>query len=134
MRALLFSIVSAFLLSSPAIAATSGAYAASEALSADACARRCADDGLCVMWVYRASTMCELRASLTDNLEALAAGVSPRAPAFARATDIAVIMPAPRVAAVAPTPSPPPRRPHHAVALLGAPDTDRTGLRARIGD
>jgi hypothetical protein len=83
-----------------------------------------------MMWVYRASNMCELRASVVSNLEAVAAGVSPRAPQFARATNIVVTAP---VAAAVPPPQPP-RRPRQTAVLLGAPDTDRNGLRSRIGN
>ena len=128
MRVLLISMVSALLLVAPARAATSGAYAAAQAADAAACAERCANDGLCMMWVYRSANWCELRAGVAQNLEALAVGVSARAPQFAQAMNIVVVAPA----ASGPTP-PPPRRPPHDVALLGAPDTDRFGLRARIG-
>lgn len=128
MRALFISIAAAFLLAAPAHAA-SGAYESAEAASANTCAQRCAADGLCMMWVYRTANLCELRAGVSQNLEALAAGVSPHAPQYARAMNIVVVAP---VAAAQP-PAPPPRRPHHHVALLGAPDTDRNGLRARIG-
>ncbi|MFT3726309.1 MAG: hypothetical protein QM759_00580 [Terricaulis sp.] len=131
MRAFLISIVSAFLLSAPAHAAASGAYAAAQAASPEMCAQRCADDGLCMMWVYHASTTCELRAGVSQNLEALAVGVSPHAPQFVRAMSITT---APIAESAAdPTPAPPPRRPRHDVVLLGAPDTDRSGLRSRIG-
>ena len=130
MRTLFISIAAAFLLSAPAHAAISGAYAAAEAANAETCAQRCATDGLCMMWVYRASNLCELRAGVSQNLEALAAGLSPHAPPFARAMNIAVAAPV----TAAPAPPPPPRRPRRDVALLGAPDTDRSGLRARIGD
>lgn len=132
MRRLFLIFATVFFLTSPALAATSGAYAASEAATADVCARRCADDGLCMMWVYRAPNMCLLRASVVSNLEAVAAGVSPRAPQFARATNVVVVAPVASAAAL--PPSPPPRRPRQTAVLLGAPDTDRNGLRSRIGD
>lgn len=90
---------------------------------------RCTEDSLCMMWVYRAANVCQLRAGVSTNLEALAAGVSPRAPQFARATNVVVVAPD----AVLPPP-PPRRRPHQSAVLLGGPDTDRGGLRARIGD
>jgi len=130
MRALLISIVSALFFAAPAWAASAGAYATSEAANADACARRCADDGLCMMWVYKRPNICELRASVASNLEALAAGVSQRAPQFARTTTVVVAAPQ----APAPAPQPAPRQAPHHVALLGGPEADRSGLRARLGD
>ena len=131
MRVLWAFIASSFLLAAPAWAAISGAYDAAQAASADICAHRCADDSLCMMWVYRTGSICELRASVTSNLEAVAAGVSPRAPAFAQSTSLVVATPAPPPAPAAP---PPRRAPHHSVALLGGPETDRSGLRPRLGD
>jgi len=85
-----------------------------------------------MMWVYRAANLCELRASVSTNLAALAAGVSPRAPQFVRTANIVVVTPTPSAASL--PPPAPPRRPHQSAILLGAPDTDRGGLRARIGD
>jgi hypothetical protein len=123
MRALLISLAATLLTAAPAWAATAGAYAASEAADADACARRCADDGLCMMWVYSAH-VCELRASVGANLQAEAAGLSPNAPPFARSA----------AWAATPPKSPPPAPPQRAMALLGGPETDRSGLRLRLGD
>jgi len=130
MRALVISIASLLLTAGTALAASSGAYAALEAVDAQACAAQCASDGLCMMWVYRASNVCELRASISTHLEALAAGVSASAPQFARASPIVVVSSAPPA-----HPMPPqPRAPHHNLALLGGPSSDRSGLRARLGE
>src|SRR6516164_5517344 len=108
MRALLISLAATLLTAAPAWAATAGAYAAAEAADAHACASRCADDGLCMMWTFSAAHVCELRASVAANGQAEAAGLSPSAPAFAR--DIAL---APTSQAAAPAP------PQRAMALLG---------------
>jgi hypothetical protein len=132
MRAFLILIASTFLLSSPAVAAVSGAYNEAAAVNADACAHRCANDSLCMMWVYRTDNVCELRAGVSSNFEALAAGVSPHAPEFARTMTIVVVTPA--LTPPPATPQAPPARRHRGALLAGGPTDDHSGLRPRLGD
>jgi hypothetical protein len=62
-----------------------GAYVSLTTPSAAACARACADDGICMAWTFRAENACELSAvvSASQPTAALASGLSQRAPAFA---------------------------------------------------
>lgn len=63
------------------------AYLSSPAADADACARRCAEDGLCIAWTLQSTSACELHANASAPIVTPGAysGLSPRAPAFARA-------------------------------------------------
>lgn len=68
-------------------ARSGAAYLSSPAADADACARRCAEDGLCIAWTFQSTSACELHANASAPIVAPGAysGLSPRAPAFARA-------------------------------------------------
>lgn len=61
-----------------------GAYASLTTADAAACARACAEDGICMAWSFRAENSCALSAVIatTPDPEALATGASSRAPAF----------------------------------------------------
>jgi hypothetical protein len=73
----------------PALAGPNGAYAASPQRDARACARACANDGLCIAWAFHADNACALLANVPTSWpgEALSAGLSSRAPAFADLPD-----------------------------------------------
>lgn len=61
-----------------------GAYTSLTTPDAAACARACAEDGICMAWTFRADNQCDLSAVLgaTANPHAIAAGFSSRAPAL----------------------------------------------------
>ncbi|WP_395645335.1 PAN domain-containing protein [Terricaulis sp.] len=67
------------------------AYMSSPAADSDACARRCADDGLCMAWTFQANRACDLHANVAAPVQAAGAysGLSQRAPAFAQALALA---------------------------------------------
>jgi hypothetical protein len=100
--------LAAALLSAPAGAAgkNPGVYAALDVRDAAACARACADDGLCMAWALYANS-CELSAvvPVSAPTEATASALSRRAPAFASLRPIAA--PAPVAAAPIAAPSTP---------------------------
>jgi len=62
-----------------------GAYASLTTTNAAACARACADDGICMAWSFRAESACDLSAVVPASAPegALASGISSRAPVFA---------------------------------------------------
>lgn len=66
------------------------AYMSTPAADSEACARRCAEDGLCMAWTFQTSNACELHANVSAPVEAAGAysGLSVRAPAFARTMTI----------------------------------------------
>jgi hypothetical protein len=68
------------------IARPGGAYSVLAAQTAEACARLCADDGLCMAWSFAAQS-CELKAIVPAPVAAtgVISGVSTRAPASLRA-------------------------------------------------
>lgn len=141
MRALLvFSVVVFLSISAASLRAEAagGAYETLAAVDAAACARRCADDSLCVSWAYRTDGACELRATGAAHAGAdVAAGFSPRAPAFLRAAT-----PAPsgatveRAASQEPTADGPLPIAEDALTaeLLGGPDEQQSGIRPRLGN
>jgi hypothetical protein len=63
-----------------------GAYTSLTTSNAAACARACADDGICMAWAYHHDNQCQLSAvvSAGANPQALAAGFASRAPAHLR--------------------------------------------------
>lgn len=65
-------------------AAAAGAYASHAARDIQACARLCADDGLCIAWSYTTEGACQLRATTPDAQSGVASGFSQRAPASLR--------------------------------------------------
>jgi len=70
----------------PALASSSAAYASLPLRDAAACARACAEDGLCIAWIQRTQGVCELSATApaTWPTDGSAVGLSSRAPGFAR--------------------------------------------------
>jgi hypothetical protein len=60
-----------------------GAYVSLTTSNAAACARACADDGICMAWSFHRENECQLSAVVAAELdqEALATGYSARAPA-----------------------------------------------------
>lgn len=115
-----------------------GAYSNTHVANADACARLCAGDTLCMAWVYTEG-YCALRATVPASLPAsVATGLSPRAPSALRPEPQA-LTPA-SIAAPPPArthaPEPMPRRPVEPVetaALLGGPEEDSASLRPAFG-
>jgi hypothetical protein len=111
-----------------------GSYMSVTARDAAACARACADDGLCIAWIRHADAACELMAIAPTTPPALGAdvGIASRAPSFAA-------WPAPATAAepvvtlAAATPAPILHHPETeaTLALLGGPDDEL--LRPRLG-
>lgn len=77
MRAVTLPIV---LLAIAAPAHAAGAYASFTARDAAACARLCADDGLCIAWAMSPNGTCELRATAPSEPLSGAYGYSTRAP------------------------------------------------------
>lgn len=139
MRALIV-IAAALALALPAARAQqAGAYETLTAADAATCARRCAGDGLCMSWLFRADGACELRAiGLPSGAEREASGYASRAPSFLR-TSAATEAPAPPAAIVeADEPPAPPADPlpvmddDLSAGLLGGPDDARSGIRPRL--
>jgi hypothetical protein len=60
-----------------------GAYASLTTSNAAACARACAEDGICMAWSFHADNQCQLSAVVGQaSPQALAAGFASRAPTF----------------------------------------------------
>ena len=125
-------------------ARTPGAYASLATRDAAACARACADDGICMAWSFRSDNQCDLSAvvSAPQPTQALAAGYASRAPAFLQPATPAVhaepleivapqAAPPPLVASLAEEAPVPPEPSEKDLVLLGGPlDGDlRLGLR-----
>lgn len=144
MRPLLASL---FIFSFAASAHAAGAYASRETANADACARLCEDDGLCVAWTFTENA-CSMRATAPNATPNGVSGFSRRAPAQLRqqipnASAPAIAAPAPVAAPSqeeASTIAPPP--PQQTVLdltepdsadLLGGPEPSPTALRPRLG-
>jgi hypothetical protein len=111
-----------------------GSYMSVTARDANACARACADDGLCIAWIRHADATCELMAIAPETPAPIGAevGIATRAPSFAA-------WPA-RVAATEPVVALPVATQETAIhqpvteatlALLGGPDEET--LRPRLG-
>ncbi len=132
-----FSLASALAASAHA----AGAYAASEARDAAACARLCADDGLCVAWTFTEQNLCELRATAPAAPLAGLSGFSSRAPASLRQSFANETPPRPAAIADDPPVIKPPPAPQAALdltepgdsGLLGGPEPGATALRPRLG-
>jgi hypothetical protein len=86
MLRLLLPAISLLALVSPAIASgkSPGAYANLPGRDANACARACADDGLCMAWTFHPNGACELTAIAPSSRSpgAAAFGMASRAPAM----------------------------------------------------
>jgi hypothetical protein len=101
MRAMLLISVTFTAVASHGAYASGGAYASLQARDAAACARLCADDGLCMAWSFQSGNTCELRATAPRTPAGLAYGLSRRAPDELRQ---AIPEAAPDVVASGPTP------------------------------
>jgi hypothetical protein len=131
MRALLLAAVASAVLTSTA--AAGGVYATLPAADAAACARQCADDGLCIAWAYRGADACDLRAvaPASSPSEAIAFGFSSRAPAALRTTaappPISVSPPEGDEAEMSPEDA-------FSALLLGGLERGESDMRPRLGD
>jgi len=69
------------------VARAPGAYASLTTVDAAACARACAEDGICMAWALHRDNACHLAAVVPAEADphAIAAGVANRAPAFLQA-------------------------------------------------
>ena len=85
-RTSLFAIAAVAVVSAAAATETPrapGAYASLTAADPAACARACADDGICMAWGFYRENQCQLSAVVTaPGAPALAAGFASRAPAI----------------------------------------------------
>lgn len=85
-RAILVSAFAFVLVAAAAVETSraSGAYTSLTAADFAACARACADDGICMAWSFERDNRCDLSAVVpaTLNPTALATGLAARAPAF----------------------------------------------------
>jgi hypothetical protein len=73
-----------------------GAYASLTVSNANACARACAEDGICMAWSFHAANQCQLSAVVSQaGPQALAAGFASRAPAQLRPSEPSVHVEAP---------------------------------------
>ncbi|HYD72981.1 MAG TPA: PAN domain-containing protein [Candidatus Binatia bacterium] len=81
-----------------------GAYTSLTTTNAAACARACAEDGICMAWSFHAGDQCQLSAVVSvQPIQALASGFSSRAPAALRpSTPIVYAEVAPQLAAQTP--------------------------------
>jgi hypothetical protein len=102
-----------------------GAYTSLTTANAAACARACADDGICMAWSFERDNRCDLSAVLPASLNttALAAGIASRAPAYLqpRTPDV-------HVAAIEVTAAPEPQPLPAAADEAPAPEADDTAL------
>jgi hypothetical protein len=113
-----------------------GGYALSYAADAQACARACAEDGLCMTWAFAAAkSQCALSAIAPSRAVAagVASGFSSRAPKFAWAPPPAAAPPQAPPAAIKEAAMRGPFDPDPAATLLGGPDA-AGGLRLRLTD
>lgn len=111
-----------------------GSYTSVTTRDAAACARACADDGLCIAWIRNADASCELMAIAPTAPPATGAevGIATRAPSFA-AWPRPASAPEPVVTLVVAAPEIASREPETeaTLALLGGPDDEL--LRPRLG-
>lgn len=111
-----------------------GSYMSVTARDAAACARACADDGLCIAWIRNADASCDLMAIAPNAPPALNAevGIAERAPSFAAwPRPVTVTEPVVAVALTAPETAPREPETEATLALLGGPDDEL--LRPRLG-
>jgi hypothetical protein len=111
-----------------------GSYTSVTARDANACARACADDGLCIAWIRHADAACDLMAIAPETPAPTGAevGIATRAPSFAAwpapiaATEPVVMSPAATQEIAIHQPET-----EATLALLGGPDEET--LRPRLG-
>ena len=119
---------------------TSGAYTSLTTANAAACARACADDGICMAWSFHTGNQCQLSAvvSAQASPQALAGGFASRAPVHLRPSAPIVNPDAPpplsppahNIETAEEVPSPPEAQPDGLVLLGGPSEGDlRLGLR-----
>lgn len=112
------------------LARLQGAYATAPAANAAACARLCADDGLCISWTLQANGVCSLTAIASPGIAESGAtsGFSDRAPASLRAPVVVRAPPPPpeplrtTIAAFFTLPEAPSELAPDDLALLGGPE------------
>ena len=112
--------------------AAGGVYATAASRDAAACARACADDGLCVAWSYEADGACSLRATTPASPAGVAHGFSARAPAALRAQEAEPPSEAVNASASMEAETPPASaraEDETSLMLLGGLETDSSGLR-----
>lgn len=109
------------------LARLQGAYATAPVTNAAACARLCADDGLCIAWTLETNGTCSLTAIAAPGVAQTGAisGFSDRAPASLRAP--AALRPPPEplrttTAAIFAAPEAPAELAPDDFALLGGPE------------
>lgn len=129
MRALLLALSILIAMSAPSLASPRNAYTSLPRSDAAACARACADDGLCIAWTYSADNICALSANSPvawpDGAEVM--GLSVRAPPFASIPARPESLTAPVAGRMTPTET----AMAADFALLGGPDEGV--LRPRLG-
>jgi hypothetical protein len=86
--ALAASAVAVAALSSEAADASGGAYTSFTVANAEACARACADDGICMAWTYDNARRCALSAvvPLSAGASDVVSGLAARAPRLAQSS------------------------------------------------
>jgi len=132
MRALSVSIATLAMLAVIVDAwAAGGAYATAPSRDAAACARACADDGLCVAWSYETEGACSLRATTPASPTGAAHGFSARAPSAFReqAEGGAEDVNAPPTTQAEAAPASARAEDETSLMLLGGLETDAAGLR-----
>lgn len=74
-----------------------GVYETIRTADANACARLCTEDSICMAWTHQANGACELKAVVPHPIAEAGAmsGLSPRAPDFARRVSMAELIPPP---------------------------------------
>jgi hypothetical protein len=114
------------------------AYTSLTTSNAAACARACADDGICMAWTFHADNQCQLSAVVSQaSQQALASGFASRAPANLRPSAPIVHVEAPpsppaqTIGAAAEEAPPVPESHEDDLVLLGGPGEGdlRLGLR-----
>jgi len=142
MRAL-FLPITLLLAALAAQASAAGVYTSVTARSAAACARLCADDGLCVAWNFTTENACEMRATAPTSFGPTS-GVSARAPEALRQSFANHVSPPQPQASATPVAATP-EAPFAAVIaddeddeddgeLLGGLNEHSAAIRPRLGD
>jgi hypothetical protein len=116
-----------------------GAYTSLTISSAAACARACADDGICMAWSFHRDNQCQLSAVVpaAGDAQALATGLSARAPDFLQPrtpivqAQIVNVPPTPQIIAAAEQPLPETAQQEDDLVLLGGPEDGDLRLGSR---
>ena len=111
-----------------------GSYTSVTTRDAAACARACADDGLCIAWIRNADASCDLMAIAPTAPPAATAevGIAARAPSFAAwPRPVTAAEPVVTLALAAPEAATRAPETEATLALLGGPEEE--SLRPRLG-